>query len=395
MSCAELLAPTGSELELKVDLSRTALDAMRRALPEIVAAAVREIVREVPEYAAPDCVPTLQSAVRMALGHFVELIGRAAQPSPATLEYFRRIGALEARQGRGVQYAQRALPTGARVAVHHLTRAVARQAVPTTTYGQITAAIFPYLGRLTAAIAEGHAVEPPGDQGGARRRLAERLVQEPGADITEPAGQARWPIPRQIAAILLPQGEAQQPVRLPPDVLDGRHLPVPVLLVPDPDGPGRREALAAGLRGRTAAMGPAVPVGELAESLGWARQALDLVERGVIARPGLVVAVDHLAELIIARRQDLIGRVAIDRLEPLTRARPHQRYALAQTLEAYLECGFKAVDAAKRLRLHPQTVRYRLRALEKLFGEQMYAPELNLEFLIVLRAWLIENRPGR
>ena len=50
------------------------------------------------------------------------------------------------------------------------------------------------------------------------------------------------------------------------------------------------------------------------------------------------------------------------------------------------------MDAARRLRLHPQTVRYRLHTQEKLFGAQMYDPELDLELLIVLRAWLMGYR---
>jgi hypothetical protein len=39
-----------------------------------------------------------------------------------------------------------------------------------------------------------------------------------------------------------------------------------------------------------------------------------------------------------------------------------------------------------RLHVHPQTVRYRLRQLEELFGDQLLDPDLRFDLEIVLRA---------
>jgi DNA-binding PucR family transcriptional regulator len=43
-------------------------------------------------------------------------------------------------------------------------------------------------------------------------------------------------------------------------------------------------------------------------------------------------------------------------------------------------------DVAVRLHIHPQTVRYRLRQLEKLFGDALHDPETRLDLILALRA---------
>jgi hypothetical protein len=44
-----------------------------------------------------------------------------------------------------------------------------------------------------------------------------------------------------------------------------------------------------------------------------------------------------------------------------------------------------------RLHVHPQTVRYRLRQLEELFGDQLLDPDLRFDLEIVLRARRLQN----
>ncbi|NUR87657.1 MAG: helix-turn-helix domain-containing protein, partial [Nonomuraea sp.] len=172
---------------------------------------------------------------------------------------------------------------------------------------------------------------------------------------------------------------------LPPDVLVGLRRPVPCLLVPDPAGPGQGAMLESALRGLSAAVGPAVPLAEAATSLRWAGEALELSRRGVLPR-GLLRCDEHMATLIVFKDEALVDTLARTRLAPLAHLRPSQQDRLAETLLAWLRHGRGAGEVAARLHVHPQTVRYRLRQLEELYGEQLADPDVRFELEIVLRA---------
>lgn len=47
---------------------------------------------------------------------------------------------------------------------------------------------------------------------------------------------------------------------------------------------------------------------------------------------------------------------------------------LLETLRVYFDCDLKVVDAARRLYLHPNTLRYRLAQIERLLGVSLHAP---------------------
>jgi hypothetical protein len=193
-----------------------------------------------------------------------------------------------------------------------------------------------------------------------------------------------------------------RPPALPPEVLVDLDRGDPCAIVPDPDGPGRRAMLNtmlnAALRDWVAAAGPTVDPtagpGQAARSLRWAREALALAGRGLLPDDRLVVATEHMPALTVMRSEELVALVAAHRLEPLTRVRPSQRVRLARTLLECLRCGFNATEVAGRLRVHPQTVRYRLHQLQDLFGDEMYAPERRLELEMALFAWLARSPTG-
>lgn len=377
-------------------------DAMRRAVPSIAAEQVEQIRREMPEYVRPHdarYAEALELSVRYSLGQFVELVNDPDTPVDDVLAFFHKVGSWEAKEGRELGMLHAAIRLGTRVAIRRLSEAAAAADpdIPPSVYGEVTGAIFPYLDALAEAAERGYE-EVKAEAGiplGSRRRLLDLLVS--GAvcadDIMDHAKRAAWPLPTSVAAVALDvrPGAARHRPLLGPDVLTGLHLAEPCLIVPDPEGPGRPAKLAAGLAGWDAAIGPAVPVAESAMSLGWARQALRLAQDGVIAAERPVIAVDHMPTLVIMRSGPLVSHVVSRRLQPLERTRPKQRRPLAETLLACLECGFNATEVASRMALHPQTVRYRLRKLEELFGAGMQDPALCLEFQIVLHAWLAAN----
>jgi DNA-binding PucR family transcriptional regulator len=100
----------------------------------------------------------------------------------------------------------------------------------------------------------------------------------------------------------------------------------------------------------------------------------------------VVRCTEHISTLIVFQDEDLLESLATLRLAPLSHLRASQQDRLAETLLAWLQSGRNANEVAMRLHVHPQTVRYRLRQLEDLFGDQLLDPDLRFELEIVLRA---------
>ena len=197
---------------------------------------------------------------------------------------------------------------------------------------------------------------------------------------------AGWVLPAQVAAATLGEWRQRDALVLPPDVLADWTRPDPCLLVPDPDGPGRQAAIDRALRGRPAAIGPSVPLARAPLSLRWARHALALARVGVIpAGHGPVRCDQHLSTLLILADEDLAGALRSRRLAPLARLRPGQRDRIAETLLAWLQLGENAAAVAHQLHVHPQTVRYRLRQIQELFGDQLHDPDRRFELQLALR----------
>jgi hypothetical protein len=271
------------------------------------------------------------------------------------------------------------------------------------------AAIVRYLNGLTADLAAAM-TEAAGTKRALRRRLLELLLSDPQPPYAETARLAReagWRIPRRVAAVVFPeQSQCGCPPlsTLPADVLADMDGPDPCLLVPDPDGPGRARRLETALgawplkAGTAAAVGPAVPLARACASLGWARQALTLAQRGLIPLPGGKPAVvwcdEHLATLVLLADPELVALLGRQVLAPLRRLRPDQADRLAETLLAWLESADNAETAARLLHVHPQTVRYRLRQLTQLFGDALTDPEARFRLLVALRASAVRS-PGR
>ncbi len=155
-------------------------------------------------------------------------------------------------------------------------------------------------------------------------------------------------------------------------------------LVPDPAAPGRRAELRTALRDASAALGPTVPVEHAAESAQRAQLALEALAP---ERPGrLIVADDHLLELILHSGGSLADDLARRRLAPLDELPDATRERLLATLAAWLDAQGEARPAAERLHVHVQTVRYRLGQLRDLLGPVLDEPRGRLELALALRA---------
>jgi hypothetical protein len=405
------------------------------------------IVREVPQYARPDddsYARMVRQAAWDAVHGFVIRIASPATPGDTTArdaaaKMFRDIGRVEAARGHSLDALHTALRVGARITWQRLRDATERGTADIEVLAQLGEAIFRHLDDLAAASAAGNAqarAELAGETERLRRRLLDMLVSAPMAPpraVASLAREAGWRLPRRVAAVAVAAlaGQAGEvaspppaPPALPPDVLVDLTRRDPCLLIPDPDGPGRRQQLEAPLRSwlthppgpagspgsaetpgapggawGLAAVGPAVPLDRASDSLRWARQAIDLAARGIAAisedagGPCRVIHCDdHLATLVLLADAELAALLSRQVLAPLRRLRPDAASRLAETLLAWLESADNAETAARRLHVHPQTVRYRLRQATDLFGGTLDEPEARFRLQVALRARNLATR---
>ena len=368
------------------------------AIPEMI----EVIAREVPDYASrarPDYRQRLADAVTGAVGQFTAHVAHPDQSTRAITAEFRAIGGTAAREGRTLDALQDALRLGARVAWRWLCEA--DSGLDRRELSRVGEAIFAYLDELAAACAQGYAearVQAAGDR---QRRLLGTIVSDPpprAGLVASLARAAGWVLPAQVAVVVLAERRQQDALVLPPGVLADWTGTEPCLLVPDPDGPGRQAAIDRALRdragrGRPAAIGPSVPLARAAVSLRWARHALALARAGVIPA-GPVRCDQHLSTLLILADEDLAAVLCGRRLAPLARLRPGQRDRIAETLLAWLQLGENVTEVAQRIHVHPQTVRYRLRQIQELFGDQLHDPDRRFELQLALRIRTLAGGAG-
>lgn len=378
---------------------------IRPHLDEVADDMIQEIQFKVREYARPGEGPysaTLRLAVERVLEYFVDRIGEPETSTETVTDFFRAIGRGEAGEGRSLDAMQAAMRVGGLISWRRISEGAVKLDIDSATVAALGEALLVFMDELAEAAAEGHAQARSavaGEMQRRRKRLLELLLSDPPAGteaIADLAAAAHWPLPRTVAAVALSTDlqDARLPA-LPPDILVDLGRRRPALIIPDPDGPGRAKLIDRALSDCEAAVGPTVPLTEAARSMAWARQTLALAQRGVIEETGVVRCVEHISTLIVFQDEDLLESLATLRLAPLAHLRTSQQDRLAETLLAWLQSGRNANEVAMRLHVHPQTVRYRLRQLEDLFGDQLLDPDLRFDLEIVLRArrLLIGNEP--
>ncbi|MFF5213076.1 PucR family transcriptional regulator [Streptosporangium sp. NPDC000396] len=377
------------------DIPREFADALRPYLRDMAEEMIGEIQASVPEYSRQSdaYARIVRHAVEEALTGFVNRAGDRGASRSRLLEVYRAVGGGEAAEGRALDSLQSALRICARVAWRRLAEESERLDLSRQRMCEIGEAILVYLDEIAAAAAEGYAeaqARVAGELELRRRRLLDLLVADPPADpraVADLARSVRWTVPRTVACVALASRVQDELLRpsLPPDVLVDLGRPDPCLVVPDPDGPGRRGLLDALATDWIVAIGPAVGLGGAAVSLRLARDALALACRGVLDGSRSIRVANHLATLMIFQDEALIQIMGRTRLAPLRGLRPAQRDRLAETLLAWLQSG-NATEVAARLHIHPQTVRYRLRQATELFADQLSTPGDRFELEVVLRA---------
>jgi hypothetical protein len=364
-------------------------------LDAIAAETLEAIAREVPEYARPlegRFGRGIRTGVEEALRQFVALIRDPEGGRGVGREVYVALGRGELRQGRTLDSLQAAYRVGARVAWRRISAAGRRAALDPEELSLLAEAIFAYIDELSADAVEGYAdarAEVEDVRRRRRRELAELLVGEPvaaEADVRAAAKAADWAVPRRVAALCCPEQDLSGIARrLPPEALATALDGLGCLLIPDPDGPGRREVIGRAVARRRAALGPAGPPPELATSWSLARLAARAADAGDLPGTGLLLVEDHLGDLLVLASVPLVERIASNRLAPLEPLTERAAARMGETALAYVRHGGNSVAMARELHVHPQTVRYRVIRLRELLGDQLEDPDARFELEAALR----------
>ncbi|MCE4947566.1 helix-turn-helix domain-containing protein [Streptomyces albulus] len=421
------------------------------ALQEVPALAqeiFREIRREYPQLPlVPDesGEPRALVGIRQSLEHFVGHLTAGPDRPHVHPRVFQEFGRGEGIQGRSLDVLQAIYRLGVRLAWRRLAEIGQQVAIPAPAMYELAESGFEYLDGLVAESVRGYA-EAAARQAGERLRMQRRLMDQlfaepvPTADegrprhrdatahaLLEPGGPPPpaspppsprgpapapdhgdprpllaerahligWPLPERVAVAVLLRPDRGA---VAPAVADGILLDMecerPRLVVPEPEAPGRRELLARAAAGWSGAIGPAVPLLDAGKSLRWATSAVDLMERGLLPAGELLQCTEHTEALVLLPPGELIEDLTRRRLAPLDDCgRTHGR-RLAETLLAWLETRGGAPEIASRLGVHPQTVRYRLRQIRELWGDDVDDPDRRFELELVLRAQRLRGKLG-
>ncbi len=387
-------------------LSPVTVAAVRAAVPRLAESIIAAISAESTVYAEAPSDPSgigIRLGIEQALSSFLDAAERGEAPAQATDEVWRRLGEAEFQAGRSLDSVRAAFRTGTRAAWRAAAEVAGEVGIETSAVVALAEGIFVYSDALAADVVEGYLriqSDEAGDRERRRRRLGALLLDPQDHDpeaLERAAGQARWPLPWELA-VLAVAGEAAAAVarQLDADVLVVTGGEASWLVLPDPAGPGRAEGLrnAVAQVGAPSALGPAMAPRDAYHSLRWARGALGLIERGVLAdgRPTLVQ--ENLAAMVLRTDERLTQLLVARRLAPLEELPAGERERLLATLTAWLAHQRHTPAVAAELHVHPQTVRYRLGKLRELLGTAIENPEERFELELALRARALRARQG-
>ncbi|HEX5610994.1 MAG TPA: helix-turn-helix domain-containing protein [Solirubrobacterales bacterium] len=371
-------------------------DLIEPEMPGVTEEILATIAREVPEYARPlegRFGRGIRTGVDQALLQFVALIRNPDAGREPGRDVYVQLGRGEQRQGRALDSLLAAYRVGARVAWRRIAAAGRRAGLAAEPLSLLAESMFAYIDELSADSAEGYAqaqAEVEDLRRRRRRELALLLLREPAAepaDLTAAARAADWALPRRLAlAACAERALATVARRLPPETLATTIDGTGCLLIADPEGPGRAEALQRAAARATLALGPAVEPAAAAESWGLALSLQRAAAAGALAGSGLLRAEEHLALLLLFEGSALADRIAARRLAPLAELTEKARARMLETALAHVRHDGNAVAMAAEMHVHPQTARYRSARLRELLGAQLDDPDARFEIELALRS---------
>jgi hypothetical protein len=376
--------------------------ALRSRLPDLTELITERIQSEVPEYAGSRS-GRRRRLIAMAIGEsaavFVRRLDGRAVSSAGVDDLFRKMGFRESEESRDLAPLHRALHIAGRVAWQALQEPVVAIGLPASTLARLGDELIAFLDHLAEQAVAGHAM--------AQRRRADSVVArreellatilggaEPAA-VRRQADLAGWPVP---ATVVLVAARSTGPVPWPDADDLGDHVLTRRTDHPDDLGStalflaegDHTERLVARLSGLGAGVSVAhswpMPLADARDAERWVLRALELVVAGALPRQQVIDCARFRTQLWLHAEPALRRHLAQELLKPLLAETPNSREILSETLLVWLETRESAPAIAAILGIHAQTVRYRWRRINELFGDALHDPEFVVQLTMVLKA---------
>ncbi|HEY6934487.1 MAG TPA: helix-turn-helix domain-containing protein [Marmoricola sp.] len=305
---------------------------------------------------------------------------------------FEQIGRRQLQVGNDLTRLLTAFQLGARVAWRHVSATALRLELPPDSLAALADSVFVFVNQLSFSAAHGYVQEQIDDamaRERSREELAELLLSDRASReaVRAAASHAAWRVPA-TAAVVLVDGEDDHARkilgRLDPGALPVRRGGIFGAIVPEPAGQGRRLQLSRELHGARAVVGHTVALEHLPRSVEIAKIVARLRENGVLDGDP-VFADEHLDAVIVGRDEDLARALRAEVLAPLQGQTDGARARLTETLASWLRHMGDRHAIAEELRIHPQTVRYRMGQLRELYGEQLDDPRSRARLFLALQ----------
>jgi hypothetical protein len=367
-----------------------------RALRPLVAAfatgVAERIQTDVPAYAGePDGRrrDIIAHAVEQATHRFLDTIDGLPHRDRGVDEMFQAMGRAEASDSGDLAAMRAALRLAATVTWDNLRRANPDQPLSDEARGQLADGLFGYIDHLVEQSEKGFAAGRraiQNDRGRARARLADQLLSGRRAGQLDAIDPHVWTPPASVV-VLVSEPDEQRVVDVAELGLE--HLAVRhdsrVVVIAEATRKLDVAAVFAAAGKRAAVSWPVAPT-LIPSAYRWARRALDLVRRGVIPAQPLIKCRDHRTQIWLHSEPALRQRMCQDMLKPLLAETPNSREILSQTLLVWLETRDSAPAIAAQLGVHAQTVRYRWKRINELFGDDLHDPEFIVQITMLLKA---------
>jgi hypothetical protein len=388
-----------ARIEMSSAVPRVPPQVIRHLMEQVPAFAERVTTRvqgEIPSYAGP-ADGRRGRLIAMAVAESAALFLRRLDGRQASVagvdDLFRRMGYGEGHDDHALEAFDQALRIAHREAWRGLQHVVIAAGLPASVLGRMGDELTAFLDHLVDQARTGHAMASrvrERDVDGNRRALLQGLLhQAPGSETARWADRAGWPLP---ASIVVVAATAPGPVEWPEsDDLDGRALGSvegsrAVFLAPADYADELVHQLQAVDPDVVLARSWPVALDDSSHAHRWATRTLELAESGAIPRQPVIDCARYRTQLWLHAEPALRRQMAQDLLKPLFAETPNSREILSATLLVWLETRESAPAIAAILGVHPQTVRYRWRRINELFGEALHDPEFVVQLTMVLKA---------
>jgi len=332
------------------------------------------------------------TASHNAIRLFIDRALGRETPSTAVDDLFRKLGYREAARGRDRDGIDNAVQAAVAEISDDLRVRAAENELSAGALNAINRAVTAFIDHLTDQIAIGYASGVQArdqDVGVARARLLERLLAGGEADdVDVQAAVAQWEVPDRVSVLAVRLADDQT---IQADVVGDLALTRPggspqvVLCATDDVDEVVARVRSAQPRSRVAVCWP-VPASDVPAAWRWVNRALELVHSRVIPRRPVIDCSRYRTEIWLHAEPVMRRQLAQELLEPLFAETENSREILSETLLVWLETRDSAPAIAAKLGVHPQTVRYRWKRINELFGDALHDPEFVTQLLLVLKA---------